>query len=95
MVESQPAVPRDRRISLNQKAKLITSDGNQMDVVVVDISVGGFRLGADETLYDGENIVTGEAVVLRMERRDDLEAKIMWVKGCEAGGVFMGPLKFP
>ena len=93
--KSKLANPRDRRISLNQKAKLVTSDGNQMDVVVIDISAGGFRLEAEETLYDGENIVAGEAVVLRIERRYDLKAKIIWAKGCEAGGVFMEPLSFP
>ena len=86
---------RDRRISLNQKAKLITSDGNQMDVVVIDISAGGFRFEAEETLDDGENILTSEAVVLRVERRDDLKAKIIWARGCEAGGVFVEPLSFP
>ena len=63
-----------------------------MDVVVIDISIGGFRLKADETFYDGENIVTGEAVIVRVERRDDLKAKIVWATGCEAGGVFLEPV---
>jgi hypothetical protein len=82
---------RAPRIPLRQKAKLITSDGNQIDVVVADISAGGFRLEANETFYDGENIVTGETVTLRIHRRDDLTAKIVWATGCEAGGVFSEP----
>ena len=66
-----------------------------MDVLVTDISVGGLRLKADETFYDGENIVTGETVIVRVERRDDVKAKIVWVTGCEAGGVFLGPVNLP
>ncbi len=83
---------RDPRIALLQKATMITSDGNQMDVIVTDISVGGFRLKAEETFYDGENIVTGETVTLQVDRRADLKAKIVWATGCEAGGVFLKPL---
>lgn len=91
----QTADPRAPRILLSQKATLITSDGNQTDVIVTDISVGGFRLKADETLYDGENIVTGEVVIVRVERREDLKAKIIWARGCEAGGVFVEPPNLP
>ena len=91
MKSSTSADHRAPRIPLMQKAKLITSDGDQMDVVVMDVSVGGFRLKADETFYDGENIVTGETVTLQVERGNDLSAKIVWVTGCEAGGVFLGP----
>lgn len=92
MKNSLSADHRDPRIPLLQKAKLLTSDGNQMDVIVTDISVRGFRIRADETLYDGENIVTGETVILQVERREDLSAKIVWVTGCEAGGVFLESL---
>lgn len=72
-------------------AILVTSDGNQLDVVVTDISAGGFRLRAEETLYDGENIVVGEPVIVRLERRDDVQAEIVWAQGCEAGCVFLEP----
>lgn len=89
---SPSADHRDPRIALMQKAKLITCDGNQMDVVILDVSAAGFRLKAEETFYDGENIVTGEAVTLQLDRRADLHAKIVWVTGCEAGGVFLDPL---
>lgn len=83
---------RPRRVALRQKATLVTSDGNQLEVVVTDISAGGFRLEASETFYDGENIVTGETVTLRIARRDDIKAKIVWATGTEAGGVFSDPL---
>ena len=91
MRNSGSADQRAPRIPLRQKAELITSDGNQMEVVVADISASGFRLEADETFYDGENIVTGETVTLRIDRRDDLKAKIVWATGREAGGVFCEP----
>ena len=81
--------PRARRIALRKKAILVTSDGNQLDVVVTDISEGGFRLQAEETFYDGENIVIGEPVTVRLERRDDVRAEIVWAQGCEAGCVFL------
>ena len=84
-----PEDPRARRIVLSKKATLVTSDGNQLDVVVTDISVGGFRLRADETFYDGENIVVGEPVIVRFERRDDVKAEIVWAQGCEAGGILL------
>ncbi len=70
---------------------MITSDGNQLAVVVTDISSGGLRVWADETFYNGENIVVGEEVIVRVERRKDLKAKIVWAQGCEAGGVFLEP----
>lgn len=66
-----------------------------MDVVVTDLSVRGFRLKANETLYDGENIMIGEPVIVRVERRDDLRAEIVWAQGCEAGGVFLDPVDHP
>ena len=86
--------PRAPRIPLSQKAILVTSDGTQLDVVITDISVSGFRLKADEILYDGENIVIGETVIIRVKRRDELGAKIVWANGCEAGGVFLEPVNF-
>ena len=66
-----------------------------MDVVVTDLSVRGFRLKANETLYDGENIMIGEPVIVRVERRDDLRAEIVWAQGCEAGGVFLDSVDHP
>ena len=95
MKRLHPEDPRARRIPLNKKATLVTSDGNQLNVVVTDISVGGFRLKADETLYHGENIVIGELVLVRVDRRNDLRAKIVWAQGCEAGGIFLETVDGP
>lgn len=80
---------RTRRIPITKKAVLITCDGNQLDVVVTDISAGGLRLKAYETFYNGENILIGEEVIIRVDRRTDLRAEIVWAEGCEAGGVFL------
>lgn len=88
----QDAERRAPRILLGQRARLITSDGNMMDVVVADISAGGFRLEADETFYDGENIVIGETVILQVARRPDIRGKIVWASGREAGGIFLDQL---
>lgn len=80
---------RAARIPLNQKALLVMSDGSEIDVIIADISAGGFRLRADETFYDGENVEIGESVALRVRRHDELMGKIVWVAGCEAGGTFL------
>ena len=95
MKRLNPEDPRARRIVLNKKAILVTSDGNQLDVIVTDISVGGFRLRADETFYDGENIVIGEPVIIRLQRRSDVRAEIVWAQGCEAGCLFLEPTIMP
>lgn len=95
MKRLQTGATRAPRIPLNQKAILVTSDGNQLHVTVTDISVRGFGLKADETFYDGENIVFGEPVIIRIDRRYDLRANIVWAQGCEAGCVFLDPLDNP
>ena len=87
----QSAEARARRIPITKKAILLTSDGNQLDVTVTDISAGGLRMKADETFYNGENILIGEDVIVRVDRRTDLRAQIVWAQGCEAGGVFLDP----
>ena len=95
MEQSPSKTARAPRVLLDQKATLITSDGDQMNVIVTNVSAQGFRMKADETLYDGENIVVGEAVIVRTERRDDLRAQIIWTSGCDLGGVFLDPPTLP
>lgn len=82
-------MPRAPRVATKQSAKLITSDGNMMEVVIADVSAGGFRLEAGETLYYGENILIGETVTLRIPRRQDIRGKVVWARGREAGGTFL------
>jgi hypothetical protein len=79
---------RDVRIRVSQAATLVLSDGSEIEVVITDVSKGGFRLTADETFYIGENIRVGEPVVLRIERWDAIQGEIVWASGCEAGGLF-------
>jgi hypothetical protein len=76
--------PTDRapRIDLRRPAALINSDGVETDVVILDVSRGGFRLEVSEDLR------IGERVTLRAEH-DRFPAEIRWALGKEAGGVFL------
>lgn len=86
-------IPRTPRIDARHPAVLIASDGGEMHVTVTDLSNRGFRIEADETLFIGENILIGEHVRLRVERYGDFPAQIRWALGCEAGGIFLEPVK--
>ncbi len=81
-----PVEHRSPRIRTSIEAVLVDSDGGELPVQVVDLSSGGFRLRADEAL------VVGEEVRLRVERYGDFPAVIRWVRGGEAGGVFLQPV---
>lgn len=86
MVRTSAFVKRPPRIELYRYAVLITSDGAEIDVDVVDISSGGFRLEV------GDNVRVNELVTLRVERGQEFPAQIKWVLGNEAGGQFLGPV---
>lgn len=75
------------RIQTSLAATLVDSDGGELGVEIIDLSANGFRLNAGEPLY------VGEEVRLRVSRHGDFEAVIQWVKGCEAGGHFIDPVK--
>jgi hypothetical protein len=79
---------RAPRIDLRRPAVLINSDGVEADVVILDVSSGGFRLEATETLH------IGEFVRLRVEHRDEFPVQIRWVLGSQAGGVFLTSVDF-
>ena len=79
---------RAPRIDVRRPAVLINSDGAAVDVTILDISSGGFKLEALESLR------IGEFVRLRAERCDEIPAQIRWVLGQEAGGVFLAPVKY-
>ena len=81
---------RAPRVTLNQRATLVTSDGTELEVVVTDVSVRGFRIQPSETFCVGENIMIGERVVLGVERRDDMRGEIVWASACDAGAAFAG-----
>lgn len=79
---------RAPRIDLRRPAVLINSDGVEADVVILDVSSGGFRLEATESLR------IGEFVHLRVEHGDEFPVQIRWVLGSEAGGVFLTGVDF-
>lgn len=77
---------RAPRIDLRRPGVLINSDGAAADVVILDVSSGGFRLEVSECPR------VGEFVTLRFEHCDEFPAQIRWVLGSEAGGVFLTPV---
>jgi hypothetical protein len=79
---------RAPRVDLRRTAVLINADGLEIDVVVLNVSSGGFRLEVSEPLK------IGEFVHLRVEHRDEFPAQIRWALGGEAGGVFLAPVAY-
>jgi hypothetical protein len=71
------------RIDLQRPPVLINSDGVELDVTILDVSNGGFRLGVLE------RVRIFQTVTLRVERDEQYPAQIRWVLGGEAGGVFL------
>ena len=78
--------PRSPRIQTSIAAVLVDSDGGELAVEILDLSSGGFRLRCGETL------VAGEQIRLRVARYGDFPAKLQWVRGHEAGGLFLEPV---
>lgn len=74
---------RAPRVDLRRPAVLIDSDGRESDVIILDVSSGGFRLEV------GESPRIGEFVTLRVEHREEFPAQIRWALGEQAGGVFL------
>lgn len=89
MARSLEPLPRQPRIGVHQSAVLITSDGGELEVCVMDLSSDGFRIEAAETLSIGERVFAGEHVRLRVARYGDFRAEIRWTRDSEAGGVFL------
>jgi hypothetical protein len=77
---------RAPRVDLRRRAVLINSDGVETDVIILDVSRGGFRLEVTEVLGNDE------CVTLRVERGQEFAAQILWTLGNEAGGVFAEPI---
>lgn len=78
---------RSPRVRTSLAAVLVDSDGGELTVDVIDLSAGGFRLRA------GESVVVGEQVRLRVPRYGDFPARIQWGEGDEAGGRFIEPVQ--
>ena len=83
MGRDQGISKRAPRVDLRRSAMLIDSDGNEHNVIILDVSSGGFRLEVSETPR------IGEFVALRVEHGEEYPAQIRWALGTEAGGVFL------
>ena len=86
MVRTPGQTKRAPRLDLRRPAVLIDSDGVATDVVILDISSGGFRLEV------AEPPLVGEHATLRVERSEEFPVQIRWALGKEAGGVFLSPI---
>jgi hypothetical protein len=71
------------RIDVHEDARLLDGGGQSYDVVLVDISREGFRIKCD-----GHRVAPGPAT-LRVERYGDMPVEIRWIRGKEAGGIFL------
>lgn len=83
MVRERGISKRAPRIDLRRPAVLIDSDGSEQNVIILDVSSGGFRLEVTEPPR------IGEFVTLRVERGEEFDSQIRWSLGNEAGGVFL------
>lgn len=79
----QGVARRAPRVDLRRPAVLIYSDGDELAVIVLDVSSGGFRLQVTETPK------IGEIVTLRVEHGEEFPAQIRWTLGGEAGDSFL------
>ena len=76
---------RAARISINLPATIVDSHGSRLSVTILDLSAAGFRLRTSERLEEGEE------VRLEAGKGDAQPARILWVRGDEAGGLFLLP----
>ncbi len=79
-------IKRGPRVATDLKATLLRTDGQQIPVVITDISKDGFKLSTEAQL------LIGERVDLSMPKTGDVPVQIRWAIGGEAGGVFLAPL---
>ena len=79
-------IKRGPRVATDLKATLLRTDGQQIPVVITDISKDGFKLSTETQL------LIGERVDLSMPKTGDVPVQIRWAIGSEAGGVFLAPL---
>lgn len=79
-------IKRGPRVTTDLKAKVLRANGEELDVMITDISKDGFKLRSLSQL------LIGERVDLRVPKTGDVPAQIRWAVGDEAGGVFLAPL---
>ena len=86
LVRTPGQIKRAPRLDLRRPAVLIDSDGVPTDVLILDVSSGGFRLEVHQLPRIGEH------ATLRVERREEFPVQIRWALGKKAGGVFLSPI---
>lgn len=79
-------IKRGPRVSTDLKAVLLRPDGEEIAVMITDISKDGFKLSSETQL------LIGERVDLQVPKTGAVPAQIRWAVGNEAGGVFLAPL---
>jgi hypothetical protein len=68
------------------EATVIEADGCEVPVSILDISGSGFRISTNA------EFTSGDEVTLRLGRSEKVRASICWVRGGEAGGIFIEPV---
>jgi hypothetical protein len=79
-------IKRAPRVDTRFSTRLMDSDGNTIDVVIIDISREGCRLETNATLR------IGEKVQIEVPKHGSFPAQIRWALGKEAGAVFLEPV---
>lgn len=79
-------IKRGPRVTTDLKAKVLRANGEELDVMITDISKDGFKLRSLSQL------LIGERVDLQVPKTGVVPAQIRWAVGNEAGGVFLAPL---
>jgi len=82
-------IKRAPRVATGFNASLTDSDGDEIPIVVVDISRDGCRLETDGFLR------IGEKVEIHVGRYGTFPAQIRWALGNEAGAMFLEPVFLP
>lgn len=77
---------REPRVTMNCAAVLTESDGCTVDVTLIDVSVGGFRLRSFGELD------VGSEVLLQMPKAPAVRGQIRWSNGHQSGGIFLDPI---
>jgi hypothetical protein len=79
-------IKRAPRVDTRFSTTLIDCDGNNVSVMVIDISREGCRMETDGSLKIGEH------VQLKVPKYGTFPAQIRWALGNEAGAVFLEPV---
>lgn len=62
------------------------SSGNEREIVILDLSSGGFRF------ENSGGLLVGELVKISDDRGVVVPATVRWILGNEGGGVFLEPI---